>query len=1405
MKKLISMLLVLLMAAAVLPIGAISAAEEPQGETPVNPEAVRQIEEDEDTAGIDPNEIVSIMVKLTELPVAASVEDVNSRRAKDLTEVLKINQSKVLRSIKNVFPADAYCEVQFSYTLLFNGFAIKAPYYMMEKIAEVEGVEKVFLAPRYSLPENWDTEDTRLSTSVGLINADDAWNAGYTGAGSVIAILDTGCVVAHNAFSTAPSTQSMTQNTITNALNTYNLQAEQKYSGNLTASTLYYSGKIPFRFNYDNGTTNVAHSYAGSDHGSHVSGIVAGNYSGSSYTGVAKDAQLVIMEVFNQSTGAEWAVLLAAMEDCAYLEVDALNMSLGSDCGFTTDGEEIDNVYQLLAQHGVNVAVAAGNSGSSGKQYYGSNYSYSLAMNPDNGVVSSPGTYTGSLCVAASTKSTSPSLCSFTSWGTTADLKIKPEVTAPGDSIYAPVDSSTSGATTNYGSKSGTSMATPHVAGAMGIVNAYVKTTWPNLSIEEKSKMVDRLLMCTSTPIMYSSGLPYSPRAQGAGLIDVYKALTTKAYITVDGCDRPKLEIGDDPEKTGVFTMSFNVVNFGTSALTYTVTPYVESENASSTTLNGSTVYRMACTPMNIKSNCTITCANSVTVPAGGTATVTVTIALNNTIKNTLDSYYPHGAFVEGHIVLDGTVDLTVPFLGFYGNWNEASVFDRYTYIDQIKGENNFRYMSKQIVVGANGTSGTMLYGANPYVTTNDWLADRCTISPNNDGYYEKIDNVVLALIRNAANCGIKIWNEDDPSVVYYDEDVAYMPKTWGYSYAAYGDSYYYYATDWMDFASWAPNGLAEGTHIVFKMYAYLDNPGFTPEQNECCEIVLPMTVDTTAPMVTYWKVANNKLTLRIYDEHYAAWVGVYSNAACTNKITEAAVAETQRGIYTDLVLDIGNNSTVYVKLGDYGYNTSEVYTLTGEGGSLEPVELTGVTVSPKTVEMITDQSAALTLTRQPAEANDFTVAWTSSNPAVATVVGGKNGATVVSHAKGTAVITATATDTVTGAVCSDTAVVTVKNGYTFDYFEPTNTVETDTEYLIGYKNGNDVYLMMNYNPDPIGSNNYYYSYNSNYVAYGIKAVLDENGNVVGVDNSNYSDAQLINTEWIFRNNESYYMVESAYQSGYYLRVYSSSNYTDLYASSGTSYATNWQWDANNNRLSYYVSSSLTKYASYMATAGSYSNFFQAATSAASVQLYRHVSGTVIIDDDTYTVTFVDWDGTVLSVQEVEPGASAVAPAAPVREGYTFTGWDVDYTDVQSDLIVTAQYAVNYYTLTINYVYANGTAAAPSYNASLAYGAPYSVESPAVNGYSADVAVVEGVMGAGDVTVTVTYTPDFTVLLGDVDCNGRVDFADISLLYMYILGEATITEQGAINADFDQNGAVEFSDVSAIYMYILGL
>ena len=62
------------------------------------------------------------------------------------------------------------------------------------------------------------------------------------------------------------------------------------------------------------------------------------------------------------------------------------------------------------------------------------------------------------------------------------------------------------------------------------------------------------------------------------------------------------------------------------------------------------------------------------------------------------------------------------------------------------------------------------------------------------------------------------------------------------------------------------------------------------------------------------------------------------------------------------------------------------------------------------------------------------------------------------------------------------------------------------------------------------------------------------------------------------------------------------------------------------------------------------------------------------VDFYTYIVTFLDWDGEVLSTQEVDEGAAAIAPADPSREGYTFVGWDKDFTNVQSNLDIYAQY-----------------------------------------------------------------------------------------------------------------------------------
>lgn len=115
----------------------------------------------------------------------------------------------------------------------------------------------------------------------------------------------------------------------------------------------------------------------------------------------------------------------------------------------------------------------------------------------------------------------------------------------------------------------------------MAIVTQYVEDNFPGLSTRERQAMVDRILMSTATPVIEAGGTYAAVMDQGAGEMNLAKAVTTKAYLTAEGTysNRPKLELGDDPEKTGVYTLTFTVHNFGTTALNYTIDPSVLLED----------------------------------------------------------------------------------------------------------------------------------------------------------------------------------------------------------------------------------------------------------------------------------------------------------------------------------------------------------------------------------------------------------------------------------------------------------------------------------------------------------------------------------------------------------------------------------------------------------------------------------------------------------------------------------------------------------------------------------------------------------------------------------------------------------------------------------------------------------
>lgn len=287
-----------------------------------------------------------------------------------------------------------------------------------------------------------------------------------------------------------------------------------------------------------------------------------------------------------------------------------------------------------------------------------------------------------------------PFLSEFSSWGPTPDLKLKPEITAHGGEITSSVPG-------GWGEQSGTSMASPNMAGFIALLRGYVanEEKFARLIQEEENiptarkvtQIVNQLVMSTATVAHDESDLPYSPRKQGAGLANMLNTVTTNALIfdgetsfssAEDSDRRPKLEFGDDADKQGVYEGTFKVGNFGNESLKFTPDSTLMTETLAIDGLGvAEKAHLLTDIPAEWKVDGTpIGEGDEIEVPAGETVTISVTLKLSDAEKKYIGDNFENGMYVEGFITLkssnDGQPDLTMPFLGFYGNWADAPMLD---------------------------------------------------------------------------------------------------------------------------------------------------------------------------------------------------------------------------------------------------------------------------------------------------------------------------------------------------------------------------------------------------------------------------------------------------------------------------------------------------------------------------------------------------------------------------------------------------------------------------------------------------------------------------------------------------------------------------------------------------------
>lgn len=812
-----------------------------------------------------------------------------------ITNEIISEQNKVIDSIKEEVSDKA--TIGYTYTSLFNGFSLDGKEAQLEAIKNIDGVKNVYISRKIPFKQ------PMVESSGEAVDVDSAYDSKYTGEGQAIAVIDAFCDIEHDIFKGDIKNPKFSEEYIDGLLKNNTLNTENISTG------VYRNEKFPFVYNYAAKSLDV--DVCESDHGTHVAGIAAGNNGksskGTTFTGVAPDAQIVFMNIMQDGYIADKDVF-AALNDSALIGVDVINMSLGDEYSDSAIDYVYDTIVKNARESGISVAAAAGNSSRKYKE------KTPLTANIDYSTVGSPGvskdvTAVASAYVKSRTSTASGTekiytkrISSYSSWGVDSTLELKPEVSAPGESIYCSIPNN------KYIRMSGTSMASPYIAGAYALTRQYYKSNpyiaaYNGYTGGEFSDLIENVIMNSAEILRYENGVPYSPRVQGAGLINFKNLLNSKVLLTGNS-DKAKISLG---EIDNSFDVSFKITNISNETVRFDDIS-IELLTDGYTTKNGE---NYVADSVKIENSFINNLPTEISVAPGKEYTFTAKIALDNEFLKENKKIFTNGFFIDGFVVLntqDKSQYASMPFTGFYGGWKTAPIFDKTRYdeggsilIDPNNADTSGTYLR---LINKNNSKEMYFAGINNCDKT---ILNKKYISFSNKSNFDL--QIHIQSLRAASKYGFIITDKADKTVwglIMGNKNAVfgkYDPISIGLSNNKFSD-------------------IAEGDYNL-KIDAY----GVGSEEVSDT-FTLPLAIDNTAPQVI--SAAYNEDTKRLIvvakDNQYLSYIKVkYDDTFTELPYNETEQNEKEQTVTKEVILDdVKDPSSISVKVFDYAMNIGE-------------------------------------------------------------------------------------------------------------------------------------------------------------------------------------------------------------------------------------------------------------------------------------------------------------------------------------------------------------------------------------------------------------------------------------------------------------------------------------------------